>query len=89
MLPKCLDSRAVAVAEGGIPETTALLAQQWDRIFFTSSPCRKTLLRHWRGPAKRTYPLDLDRGDVIAAPDRLQHGVREPQEEDVPDRESA
>ena len=38
MLPKCLDSRAVAVAEGGIPETTALLAQQWDLIFFTGSP---------------------------------------------------
>ena len=38
MLPKYLDSRAVAVAEGGIPETTALLAQQWDLIFFTGSP---------------------------------------------------
>jgi len=38
LVPKYFDPRAVAVAEGGVPETTALLAQQWDMIFFTGSP---------------------------------------------------
>ena len=62
MLPKCLDSRAVAVAEGGIPETTALLAQQWDLIFFTGSPPVGRIVPHaaaknltrpfWSSPAR-------------------------------------
>ena len=38
MVPKYLDPEAVAVVLGGIPETTALLAQKWDLIFFTGSP---------------------------------------------------
>ena len=38
MVPKHLDPEAVAVVLGGIPETTALLAQKWDLIFFTGSP---------------------------------------------------
>jgi acyl-CoA reductase-like NAD-dependent aldehyde dehydrogenase len=38
LVPKYFDPRAVAVAEGGVPETTALLAQDWDMIFFTGSP---------------------------------------------------
>ena len=38
MIPKYMDTEAVAVVEGGVPETTALLAQKWDMIFFTGSP---------------------------------------------------
>jgi acyl-CoA reductase-like NAD-dependent aldehyde dehydrogenase len=38
MIPKYLDREAVAVVEGAVPETTALLAQKWDLIFFTGSP---------------------------------------------------
>ena len=38
MVPKYLDPEAVAVVAGGVPETTALLAQKWDLIFFTGSP---------------------------------------------------
>jgi aldehyde dehydrogenase (NAD+) len=38
MVPKYLDPEAVSVVLGGIPETTALLAQKWDLIFFTGSP---------------------------------------------------
>jgi len=38
LVPRYFDRRAVAVVEGGIPETTALLAQKWDFIFFTGSP---------------------------------------------------
>ena len=38
VVPKYFDPRALAVVEGAIPETTALLAQKWDFIFFTGSP---------------------------------------------------
>ncbi|WP_207633860.1 aldehyde dehydrogenase family protein [Paraburkholderia hospita] len=38
LVPRYFDPRAVAVAEGGVSETTALLAQKWDLIFFTGSP---------------------------------------------------
>lgn len=35
LIPRYLDNDAVAVVEGAVPETTALLAQRWDHIFFT------------------------------------------------------
>jgi acyl-CoA reductase-like NAD-dependent aldehyde dehydrogenase len=38
MVSGYLDPEAVAVVQGGIPETTALLAEKWDLIFFTGSP---------------------------------------------------
>ncbi len=38
LTPKYFDPRAVAVVEGAVPETTALLAEEWDFIFFTGSP---------------------------------------------------
>src|SRR5258708_10628122 len=34
-LPEYLDRDAISVVLGGAPETTALLEQQWDHIFFT------------------------------------------------------
>lgn len=37
LLPRYLDEEAVVVVEGGVPETTALLAQKFDHIFFTGS----------------------------------------------------
>jgi acyl-CoA reductase-like NAD-dependent aldehyde dehydrogenase len=38
MVARYFDPHVVTVAQGGIPETTALLAQRWDLIFFTGSP---------------------------------------------------
>ena len=38
IVPKYLDTDAFAVVQGAVPETTALLAQKWDMIFFTGSP---------------------------------------------------
>ncbi len=35
LLPEYLDRDAFSVVLGGVPETTALLRQQWDHIFFT------------------------------------------------------
>ncbi|WP_280346281.1 aldehyde dehydrogenase family protein [Nocardia neocaledoniensis] len=36
-LPRTLDPQAVAVVEGGVPETTALLEQRFDHIFYTGN----------------------------------------------------
>jgi aldehyde dehydrogenase (NAD+) len=38
LVPRYLDPEAFAVVEGGVAETTDLLAQKWDLIFFTGSP---------------------------------------------------
>ena len=38
LVPEYLDPDAVSVAVGGVPETTALLEQEWDHIFFTGGP---------------------------------------------------
>ncbi len=38
LVPQYLDPDAVSVVVGGVPETTALLEQPWDHIFFTSGP---------------------------------------------------
>jgi aldehyde dehydrogenase (NAD+) len=37
LVPRFLDAEAVAVIEGGIPETTALLDERWDHIFYTGN----------------------------------------------------
>ena len=37
LVPQYLDERAVAVVEGGVPETTGLLEQRWDHIFYTGN----------------------------------------------------
>ncbi len=37
LLPRYVDPEAVTVVEGGVDETTALLAERWDHIFFTGS----------------------------------------------------
>src|SRR5262249_43581865 len=37
LLAKYLDDQAVVVVEGAVPETTALLEQRFDHIFFTGS----------------------------------------------------
>lgn len=37
LLPRYVDPEAVVVVEGGVDETTALLAERWDHIFFTGS----------------------------------------------------
>lgn len=37
LLPATVDPRAVAVVEGGVPETTGLLEQRFDTIFYTGN----------------------------------------------------
>lgn len=35
LLEECVDKSAIRVVEGSVAETSALLEQQWDKIFFT------------------------------------------------------
>lgn len=37
LIPEYLDHSAIACVEGGVPETTALLAQRYDHIFYTGN----------------------------------------------------
>lgn len=37
LVPRYLDTDAVAVVEGAVPETTALLDERWDHIFYTGN----------------------------------------------------
>ena len=60
MVPKYLDTEAVAVVLGGIPETTALLDQKWDLIFFTGSPPVGKIIH--QAAAKNLTPTVLELG---------------------------
>lgn len=39
LLGEYMDTSAVKVVEGSVSETTALLEQRWDKIFFTGNTC--------------------------------------------------
>jgi acyl-CoA reductase-like NAD-dependent aldehyde dehydrogenase len=60
LVPKYFDCRAVAVVEGAVPETTALLAQKWDFIFFTGSPGVGKIVH--QAAAKNLTPCVLELG---------------------------
>ncbi len=60
LVPKYFDPRAVAVVEGAVAETTALLAQPWDFIFFTGSPQVGKIVH--QAAAKHLTPCVLELG---------------------------
>ena len=60
MVPQYLDTEAVAVVQGGVPETTALLEQKWDMIFFTGSPPVGKIIH--QAAAKNLTPCVLELG---------------------------
>ena len=60
LVPKYLDQKAVAVVEGAVPETTALLDQHWDLIFFTGSPKVGQIIH--QAAAKHLTPAVLELG---------------------------
>ncbi|ANP52796.1 aldehyde dehydrogenase (NAD+) [Streptomyces griseochromogenes] len=83
LIPAYLDTDAVAVVEGGVPETTALLAERFDHIFYTGNGAVGRIVM--RAAAEHLTPVALelggkspvfvDRGtdlDVVA--DRLARG---------------
>jgi aldehyde dehydrogenase (NAD+) len=57
---KYFDPRVAAVVEGAVPETTALLAQKWDLIFFTGSPGVGKIVH--QAAAKNLTPCVLELG---------------------------
>ena len=59
-LPKYLDRRAVQVVEGGVPETTALLREKWDHIFYTGNGTVGRIVME--AAAKHLTPVTLELG---------------------------
>ncbi|QNP68496.1 aldehyde dehydrogenase family protein [Streptomyces roseirectus] len=83
LLPAYLDTDAVAVVEGGIPETTALLAEKFDHIFYTGNGAVGRIVL--RAAAEHLTPVTLELGgkspafvdstaDLQVVADRLARG---------------
>ncbi|GGS09354.1 aldehyde dehydrogenase [Streptomyces humidus] len=60
LLPAHLDTEAVAVVEGGIPQTTALLAERFDHIFYTGNGAVGRVVL--RAAAEHLTPVTLELG---------------------------
>ncbi|MEU1015433.1 aldehyde dehydrogenase family protein [Streptomyces sp. NPDC005898] len=60
LVPRYLDPEAVAVVEGGVPETTALLAQRFDHIFYTGNGTVGRIVM--RAAAEHLTPVTLELG---------------------------
>jgi aldehyde dehydrogenase (NAD+) len=60
LLPKYLDKEALEVIEGGVPETTELLAQRFDHIFYTGSTNVGRIIM--AAAAKHLTPVTLELG---------------------------
>src|SRR6266487_1734227 len=59
-VPQYLDRKAFSVVLGAVPETTELLAQQWDHIFFTGGPGVARIVM--AAAAKNLTPVVLELG---------------------------
>ncbi|MEU2061113.1 aldehyde dehydrogenase family protein [Streptomyces sp. NPDC013455] len=60
LIPAYLDNDAVAVVEGGVPETTALLAERFDHIFYTGNGAVGRIVM--RAAAEHLTPVTLELG---------------------------
>jgi aldehyde dehydrogenase (NAD+) len=60
LVPQYLDTDAVAVVEGGVAETTALLDQRWDTIFYTGNGTVGRVVA--RAAAEHLTPVTLELG---------------------------
>jgi aldehyde dehydrogenase (NAD+) len=60
LLPRHTDPTAVRVVEGGVPETTDLLAQRWDHIFYTGNGTVGRIVM--RAAAEHLTPVTLELG---------------------------
>ncbi|MFC4500961.1 MULTISPECIES: aldehyde dehydrogenase family protein [Streptomyces] len=83
LLPAYLDTDTVAVVEGGVPETTALLAERFDHIFYTGNGTVGRIVL--RAAAEHLTPVTLELGgkspvfvdrdaDLAVVADRLARG---------------
>jgi aldehyde dehydrogenase (NAD+) len=60
LIPRFLDPDAVVVVEGAVPETTALLAERWDHVFYTGNGTVGRVVM--TAAAKHLTPLTLELG---------------------------
>ncbi|KAL8824285.1 MAG: hypothetical protein Q9191_005159 [Dirinaria sp. TL-2023a] len=60
IIEKSLDPEAFAVVQGGVPETTLLLEQKWDKIFYTGSATVGTIIA--KKAAETLTPVTLELG---------------------------
>lgn len=60
LIPRYLDSRAIRVVEGGVEETTELLAQRWDHIFYTGNATVGRIVA--QAAAQHLTPITLELG---------------------------
>ncbi|WP_369185301.1 aldehyde dehydrogenase family protein [Streptomyces sp. Y1] len=70
LLPRYLDPEAVAVVEGAVPETTALLEQRFDHIFYTGNGAVGRIVM--AAAARHLTPVTLELGGkspVVVEPD--------------------
>jgi aldehyde dehydrogenase (NAD+) len=78
VLPKYIDSACLAVFEGGVPETTALLAEHFDHIFYTGSGTVGRVVM--TAAAKNLTPVTLELGGkspcIVDASTNLDVAVR-------------
>ncbi|MCW8376434.1 aldehyde dehydrogenase family protein [Streptomyces justiciae] len=83
LLPEFLDTETFAVVEGGVPETTALLAERFDHIFYTGNGVVGRIVM--RAAAEHLTPVTLELGgkspafvdpdaDLAVVADRLARG---------------
>jgi aldehyde dehydrogenase (NAD+) len=60
LIPRYLDPECVAVVEGGVPETTALLAERFDHVFYTGNGTVGRIVME--AAAKHLTPVTLELG---------------------------
>jgi len=83
LLPEFLGTETFAVVEGGVPETTALLAERFDHIFYTGNGTVGRIVM--RAAAEHLTPVTLELGgkspafvdpdvDLAVVADRLARG---------------
>jgi len=60
LIPKYLDREAVTVVEGGVDETTELLKQKWDHIFYTGNGLVGKIVM--KAAAEHLTPVTLELG---------------------------
>jgi aldehyde dehydrogenase (NAD+) len=60
LVPRYLDPECVALVEGGVAETTALLAERFDHIFYTGGPAVARVVME--AAAKHLTPVTLELG---------------------------
>lgn len=60
LVPRFLDTEAIAVVEGGVEETTALLEERWDHVFYTGNGAVGRVVM--TAAAKHLTPVTLELG---------------------------